>query len=487
MTATDKLPQKKTKIVCTIGPASQSREMLEQLVQAGMNIARINFSHGTPETHREVIRTIREVVAATGIRVAIMGDLPGPKMRIGQISPDPLTLERGQMFTLASGEFVGGQTRASMQFEGLAKAVKPGDFIFINDGSIKLEVLEVNGGEVRCEVKTGGELRSNKGVNFPGIDLGISAFTDNDREWLAFAAAEKIDAVSQSFVESAADLRAVREAAAALDYRPFLIAKIERAGALEHMDDILDETNGIMVARGDLGVEIPIEEIALAQKDMIHAANLLGKPVITATHMLESMTHNSRPTRAEATDVANAILDGTDCVMLSGETAVGEYPVAAVEVMANIARTTEPRISSRAIGEELEAAAKGKQADPDALVSMAIYVTTKSAEPVAVVAPTISGRTARKISRFRLPVWIIGVSPRESVCQELLFSYGVYPVYQQYRPNNWEKWTRDWLADHGLEGTLALLTQGSGTGLSGYSNRVGFIDLTRPMADVTVW
>jgi pyruvate kinase len=487
MMTTYSLPQKKTKIVCTIGPASQSREMLEQLVRAGMNIARINFSHGTAETHRDVIRTIREVAAATGIRVAIMGDLPGPKMRIGQIEPDPLVLERDQMFTLAAGDFVGDQTRASMQYEGLARAVKPGDFIFINDGSIKLEVQEVSGDEVRCLVITGGELRSNKGVNFPGIDLGISAFTENDREWLAFAAAQKIDAVSQSFVESAADLRAVREAAAELGYEPFLIAKIERAGALRKMDEILQETDGIMVARGDLGVEIPIEEIAIVQKDMIRAAELLGKPVITATHMLESMTHNSRPTRAEATDVANAILDGTDCVMLSGETAVGEYPVAAVEVMANIARSTEPRISTRDVVDELERAVQKEQVDPDTLISMAIHVTTKSSQPVAVIAPTISGHTARMISRFRLPMWIIGVAPRESVCQELQFSYGVYPVYQQYRPNNWEKWTRDWLAKYELEGKLVLLTQGSGTGMTGYSNRVGFIDLTRPMADVTVW
>ena len=484
---TRSLPDKKTKIVCTIGPASQSREVLEQMVVAGMNVARINFSHGDAETHREVIRTIREVAKSTERRVAIMGDLPGPKMRIGSMGHDPLRLERDQDFTLAAGDFEGDKTRASMEFEGLARAVKAGDHVFINDGSIKLQVREVVGDEVRCDVLTGGELRSNKGVNFPGIDLGISAFTENDREWLSFAAAEKIDAVSQSFVESAADLRAVRAAAAEMGYEPFLIAKIERAGALEKMDEILAETDGIMVARGDLGVEIPIEEIAIVQKDMIQQANLLGKPVITATHMLESMTHNSRPTRAEATDVANAILDGTDCVMLSGETAVGEYPVTTVQVMASIARTVEPRISSRDVVDALQESSQGQETDPDTLISMAIYVTTRASQPVAVIAPTISGRTARMISRFRLPMWIVAVSPRETVCQELQFSYGVYPVYQQYRPNNWEKWTRDWLADYELEGTLALLTQGSGTGVTGYSNRVGFIDLTRPMADVTVW
>ncbi|MDX1437851.1 MAG: pyruvate kinase, partial [Anaerolineales bacterium] len=319
---TDQLPDKKTKIVCTIGPASQSPDVLRDLIEAGMNVARINFSHGDAETHRHVIRHIRAAADETGRRVAIMGDLPGPKMRIGIIEPDPLKLARGQKFVLASGDFHGDAQRASMKFEGLPKAVRPGDRIFINDGLIKLVVDEVAGNEVRSTVLIGGELRSNKGVNFPGIDLGIRAFTEDDRQWLAFAAAEGIDAISQSFVNSGADLFLLREEAAAMNYEPFVIAKIERAGALNNMDEILDAADGIMVARGDLGVEIPIERIAIVQKDLIAQANVLGKPVITATHMLESMTYNTRPTRAEATDVANAILDGTDCVMLSGETAV---------------------------------------------------------------------------------------------------------------------------------------------------------------------
>ena len=328
------MPDKKTKIVCTIGPASRSAEVLKDLILAGMNIARINFAHADAETHSESIRLIREAVEETGRRVAIMGDLPGPKMRIGQIVPEPTFLERDQPFILESGEFTGNGERASMKFEGLAKAVKKGDEIFINDGLIKLLVEKVSGKKVHTKVLVGGELRSNKGVNFPGIDLGISAHTEIDRQWLEFAAQEKIDAVSQSFVNTAEDITFVREAAAELKFDPFIIAKIERAGALDHLDEILDATDGIMVARGDLGVEIPIETIAVVQKDMILHANLKGKPVITATHMLESMTYNSRPTRAEATDVANAILDGTDCVMLSGETAVGEFPVDAVEVMA---------------------------------------------------------------------------------------------------------------------------------------------------------
>jgi pyruvate kinase len=416
-----------------------------------------------------------------------MGDLPGPKMRIGAIEPDPIMLERDQPFILATGDFVGNGERASMKFEGLAKAVKPGDRIFINDGLIKLGVEEVTGNEVHTNVLVGGELRSHKGVNFPGIDLGISAFTDHDREWLAFAAAERIDAVSQSFVETGKDIDEVREAAEEMDYDPFIIAKIERAGALDHLQGILDATDGIMVARGDLGVEIPIEQIAIAQKEMILQSNLRGKPVITATHMLESMTYNTRPTRAEATDVANAILDGTDCVMLSGETAVGEFPAASVAVMAAIARETEPYCSGNKVADRLQADQKSDDPDYDNLVSRSIYDTTSSYETVAVVAPTMSGRTARMISRFRLPVWIIAISPRESTCQELQFSYGVHPIYQQYRPTNWEKFARDWLAENKLQGELALLTQGSGTGVSGYSNRIGFIDLTTPMSDIITW
>ncbi|MFL7839074.1 MAG: pyruvate kinase [Candidatus Promineifilaceae bacterium] len=486
MTA-NSLPDKKTKIVCTIGPASRSAEVLRELILAGMNIARINFAHADAETHRESIRLVRAAAEETGRRVAIMGDMPGPKMRIGEINPEPIFLERDQPFTLESGEFVGDANHASMKFEGLAKAVKKGDRIFINDGLIKLIVEKVSGKKVHTKVLIGGELRSNKGVNFPGIDLGISAFTENDRQWLQFAADEKIDAVSQSFVNTAEDIVVVREAAAAIGYKPFIIAKIERAGALDHMEEILDVTDGIMVARGDLGVEIPIQEIAIVQKEMIAHANLHGKPVITATHMLESMTYNTRPTRAEATDVANAILDGSDCVMLSGETAVGEFPVETVKIMADIARFTEPYCHGNKVADALRGAMSGQQADPDVLISMAIYNTTQAHDTVAIVTPTLSGRTARMISRFHLSVWIIAVSPNESTCQELLFSFGVYPVYQQYRPSSWEKFTRDWLADHNLHGNLALMTQGSGTGKSGYSNRIGFINLDEPMSDVIAW
>ena len=334
-------PPKKTKIVCTIGPASWDQNVLEQMIRRGMNIARINFAHGDFEGHRQTIANVRAAAKAVGRRVAIFGDLPGPKMRIGKLGEEPIDLKRGQTFVLQTKEITGHRQRVSMDFAGLPKVVKPGDSIYMNDGYIQLQVERVEGQAVHCLVQVGGELRSHKGVNFPGIDLGISAFTEHDQALLAFAAEQNLDGVGESFVQGPQDILALRRAAADLNYQPLIIAKIERAGALENIDAILDVTDAIMVARGDLGVEIPIEDIPNAQKHLIQQANLAGKPVITATQMLESMTHNRRPTRSEATDVANAILDGTDGIMLSGETAIGHYPVETVATMAALARSAE--------------------------------------------------------------------------------------------------------------------------------------------------
>jgi pyruvate kinase len=337
-----KLPDHKTKIVCTIGPASARQEVMEQMLLAGMNVARLNFSPGAFDGHRQVIADLRAASRATGRRLTIMADLSGPKMRIGQLREEPVELEAGDALCLTADDIVGDRERVSVSFKRLPQAVKPGDALYLNDGIIQLEVLSVTGRDVACQVVVGGELRSRKGLNLPDIDLGIGAFTEYDHECLKFAATEGIDAVSQSFVETGADIRAVRQAAEALDYHPFIIAKIERSNALEHLDEIFDTADGIMIARGDLGVEVPIERIALIQKDLMLRANRRAKPVITATQMLESMTDSRRPTRAEATDVANAILDGTDCVMLSGESAMGRYPVDAVAMLAKIAAAVEP-------------------------------------------------------------------------------------------------------------------------------------------------
>ena len=359
-----RFPTKKTKIVCTIGPASWELPVLEQMIRNGMNVARINLAHGDFESHRRAIANVRAAGDATSQRVALFGDLPGPKMRIGRLAEEPIELTRGDPFVLQTEEVLGDRHRASMDFSGLPAAVKPGDSIFMNDGYIQLAVERVEGHHVHCVVQVGGELRSNKGVNFPGIDLGISAFTDRDRELLAFAAEQELDGVGVSFVQAADDILAVRQAAAELDYDPFVIAKIERAGALDNVHDILDVSDAIMVARGDLGVEIPIADIPNVQKALIDKANLAGKPVITATQMLESMIDYRRPTRSEATDVANAILDGTDCVMLSGETAAGSFPVESVATMADIARAAEVELDRCGVSESMERRSTKRPAAP---------------------------------------------------------------------------------------------------------------------------
>jgi pyruvate kinase len=333
----------------------------------------------------------------------------------------------------------------------------------------------------------GGELRPHKGVNFPSINLGISAFTERDRQFLEFAAEQKLDAVSQSFVEGPDDIHAVREAAGALDYHPFIIAKIERDSAVDNIEKILEVTDGIMVARGDLGVEIPIETIAVTQKRLIRQANLFERPVITATHMLESMVTNRRPTRAEATDVANAILDGTDCVMLSEETAMGQFPDVAVAMMTHIAEATEPNCCAGDIVQTLQSAKRTSTITIDDLISYSFYQSVEILKPVAIVTPTLSGVTSRRLSRFRLPVWIVGVSPNESTCQNLQFSYGVLPVYEAQRPPNWEQYTRDWLAHNNLTGDIALLTQGTTAAGSGSTNKLEIIDLNRPAGGTPVW
>src|SRR5882757_7309972 len=348
------LPVHKTKIVATIGPASESPDMLVRLIRAGMNVARLNFSHGSPSEHAQAIRRIRDAARETGRRAPIMADLPGPKLRLGKIDPEPIQLLPGAHFTLTSEDIVGDVERASTSFEQLPRVVKPGDRIFLNDGLVQLVVERIAGKDVECTVAVGGELRSRKGLNLPGVDLGISAFTENDRAFLEFALEHGVDAVSQSFVERAADVHAVRAAAAKMGRQPFIIAKIERADALAHFDEILAATDGIMIARGDLGVEVPIEEIASIQKQLIAKTNLAGQPVITATQMLESMVSSRLPTRAEATDVANAILDGTDCVMLSGESALGNFPEESVTMLAKIAAFTEAHRSRRSFAAQRE-------------------------------------------------------------------------------------------------------------------------------------
>ena len=475
-----KTPSHKTKIVCTIGPASESPEALRQLVEAGMDVARLNFSHGKFEAHRRVVDGLRAAAAAAGRHVAIMADLPGPKMRVGTIADEPVELKAGAPFVLTTEEVVGDQGRVSVTFARLPQVVKPGDTLSLNDGQIQLEVVAAHGTEVDCTVRVGGELRSRKGLNLPGIDLGISAFTERDRECLAFALSCGVDAVSQSFVDSAADLVAVRQAAADLGHQPFVIAKIERAGALERIEAILDAADGIMIARGDLGVEVPIERIALVQKHLMRLANQRAKPVITATQMLESMTASRIPTRAEATDVANAILDGTDCVMLSAESAVGKFPVDATRMLAKIAAATEVQRPVSSVRELFRGVDLAGRIHPAHLVALGVEASLEHVVPAAVLVPTRSGATARGIARFRFPVWTVAVSSEVSTCRQLQFSAGVFPVHETDFPGRWNGYARRLVGDLDLAGDLVILTEGPSPEHPAANHRMEIIDLTRP-------
>jgi pyruvate kinase len=454
------LPTHKTKIVATIGPASDSPEMLERLIRAGMNVARLNFSHGDFAGHADRIARIRAAEQATGLRVAIMADLPGPKMRVGTIDPEPIDLRSGDAFTLTTADVIGTSERVSVSFGRLPEVVKAGDRLFLNDGLIQLQVDGVDGADVRCRVTVGGELRSRKGLNLPGIDLGISAFTDHDRACLEFAIAQGVDAVSQSFVETADDIAQVRAAAKALGRGVFVIAKIERAGALDHYDAILQAADGIMVARGDLGVEVPIERIAIIQKDLIARANLAGKPIITATQMLESMVSSRLPTRAEATDVANAILDGTDCVMLSAESAMGRFPEEAVATLARIAAEIEQHRAKVGRNPVLEFY-RGRR--PETTAEAVATVVEHGLETVPcdiAFVPTHTGATARMLSRFKPAVWVIAASGSRAVCQGLAFSYGVWPADVEAEPDDWWAFARPWMEAHGVAGGRAILVAG---------------------------
>jgi pyruvate kinase len=473
------LPRNKTKIVCTIGPASESPDILEHMIRAGMNVARLNFSHGDYESHARIVERIRTAAAQEGNRVALMADLPGPKMRIGRIADEPVELRPGDSITLTTEDIVGSVARVSVTFARLPLVVKPRDTLYLNDGLIQLEVIGVTGTDVKCEVVVGGELRSRKGLNLPGIELGISAFTEQDRQWLEIAKKLELDAVSQSFVDSAADIEEVRAYARAMDYDPFIIAKIERLTALNNIDSILTVADGIMIARGDLGVEIPIEEIALVQKSLMKKANLLGKPVITATQMLESMTSNPRPTRAESTDVANAILDGTDCVMLSGESAMGMYPIAAVDMLARIASVVEKARPAHAVRDEIRLAGCGPAPRLSDLIALGVESTLKCISPAAIFVPTHDGGTVRSIARFRLPVWIVAVSSREQTCQRLQFSYGVYGVFEHEHPESWRNYAKQWLCKYGVEGHLVIFTEGPSSKFPAMNNKMEIIDLSR--------
>jgi pyruvate kinase len=407
------------------------------MILNGMSIARVNLTHGDLAQHAQAIQSIRAAAEAVGHPVAIWGDLPGLKVRIGRLAADSVWLRAGQGFLLQTKKVLGDATRASLSIAGLPGAVKPGDRIHLNDGLILLEAQEVAGEEIYCRVIAGGELRSGDGANLPGVDLGMSTLTSRDRACLAFAAEQRLDAISPSFIQDAADLVAIRQEAADMNYAPFLLAKIEREAAVQNLEAILEQADAVVVARGDLGMETPLEEIALLQKHIIRMANHVGKPAITATHMLESMTHQRLPTRAEVADVTNAVLDGTDCLTLSAETALGHHPAETVSMMARIARATEQHVDRHLAAMAQDGGVTGQMAGAENDQLLGVKDIVQKQRPAVVLARTAKRATAHQLSRLRLPTWVVAVCPDEATCRVLQFSYGVRPVHRAVSSEEW--------------------------------------------------
>jgi|YNPNPStandDraft_1061719.scaffolds.fasta_scaffold04824_6 pyruvate kinase len=417
----------RTKIVCTIGPASREPEMLVRLMRAGMDVARLNLSHGDRSYHAENIRRIREAAARVDKPVAILCDLQGPKLRVGTMQEGGVPLIPDETVVLTTEAVTGVPGRIPVQYEGLPQVVSPGDRILIDDGLLELQVTGVSDHEITARVVVGGVLESNKGLNLPRASFSIPAITDKDREDLAFALSQGVDWVALSFVRSSEEVLQLKDYIRELSAfgRPTpVIAKIEKPEAVDRIDEIIAVADGIMVARGDLGIETSPEAVPMTQKMIIQKCNQAGRPVITATQMLDSMIRNPRPTRAEASDVANAILDGSDAIMLSGETAVGRYPLESVETMVRIARAAEQTLLATRCGQI--AALPGRTfAEAVAHASVETAIDLNAA---AIVAPTNSGHTARVISRFRPPCPIVAVTPSPFVQRELMLFWGVYPL-----------------------------------------------------------
>jgi pyruvate kinase len=419
---------KRTKIVATVGPASRDPAMLRALFLAGVNVVRLNFSHGTHDEHAAVIADVRAIADELGLHIAILQDLPGPKVRTGPLAggETAVPLVNGAWFTLTTDAVAGTSERVGVSYPGFALDVEPGKRIYLADGAIALRIESIAGNDVLTRVEAGGPLRAMQGINYPDGTLAISSVTDRDLEHLAFGVAQRVDWVAVSFVRSADDIERVRRFVTERGAAIPIIAKIEKHEALEDIDRIVQSADAIMVARGDLGVEVPLEEVPLIQKDLIVRANRASKPVITATQMLESMIVSPRPTRAEATDVANAILDGTDAVMLSGETARGDYPLEAVRTMATIALEVErhyPHTDFR----------RRRAADAD--IRAADQIGTSIAEAAAriadrlnfelIVTGTSTGNTARYISTYRPQAKIVGLTPLASVARQMALFWGV--------------------------------------------------------------
>lgn len=471
----------KTKIVATIGPASFSAAVQRRLMAAGVDGFRLNLSHGDHEEHGGVIASLRKISAEMGRPVAIIVDLPGPKMRLGKV-PKPITVRRGAKvrFLPEGVARPGAGIFLPHEISGLAQGLRPGSIIFIGDGMMQFKVKSIQGEIVETEAMVAGVVRSNKGVNIPGYTAPSGVLTDADKRGIAFAIKNKADVICISFVGGPEDMLAARALLPQSGkYRPCLLAKIERRQAVAHLDGILAVSDAVMVARGDLGIELPIEEIPGLQKDIIHRANLAAKPVIVATQMLLSMVDNARPTRAEVTDVANAILDGADAIMFSEETAIGHDPVAVVRIAQKIARQTERRlVKSGAIALEVRAAIRSEDSIDDLVSSAACDVLENRTVDLAIT-PTATGTTARRIARLRPRPWIVAITDNPTVRNILALSSGVFPLeVPSVAITDFELAKR--IKDAGLlrPGTRRLvITSGTLLGVAGTTNSLKIIDV----------
>ncbi|MGQ9829168.1 MAG: pyruvate kinase [Roseiflexus sp.] len=471
---------RRTKIIATIGPASSAPDVIERLLNAGTDVARLNFSHGTHEEHARRIQTLREVAARKGRPLALLQDLQGPKIRTGSLTNHtPVMLQSGARFIITTRDVPGTASMVSTTYAALPRDVRPGDRILISDGLIETRVVRVCGNDVETEIVVGGELRENQGINLPGVEVSAPALTDKDRRDLLFGLAHGVDYVALSFVRRASDLVEIKAHIAAGGGSTPVIAKIEKPEALREFEAILEAADGIMVARGDLGVEMPPEQVPIVQKQVIEAANTVGKPVITATQMLDSMIRNPRPTRAEASDVANAIIDGTDAVMLSGETATGAYPVEAVQMIVRIAEVTE---SSGRRGDHNHAMIWRFDEQPNvaAAISSAVHAIVQALPVTAIVAFTMSGSTARLVARHRPKTPIFALTPSEVVYRQLGLVWGITPILCPYidRLDDLEDAVRNVLIGQGYArpGDQIVMTGGHPIATRGATN---FVKVTR--------
>ena len=417
---------RKTKIVCTLGPASENEEVLSKLIEAGLNVSRHNFSHGDHEEHGGRIALVKKLREKYNKQIAIMLDTKGPEIRTGKFEPTKVELTAGSDFTIfAGGDVVGDTTKCSVTYAGLSNDVKPGNTILIDDGLVGLEVKSVEGNAIKCVVKNTGLVGTHKGVNVPGVSIQLPALTEKDEADLIFGCQQEVDLVAASFIRKASDVEHIRKILVENGGEHIQIfSKIENQEGLDNLDEILEVSDGIMVARGDLGVEIPMQEVPAAQKLMIRKCNEAGKPVITATQMLDSMIRNPRPTRAEVSDVTNAILDGTDAIMLSGESANGSWPVEAVQAMATIATESEKLLNY----ELAESKAKNHIPAISGVISRAACNAANELNASAIISVTQTGATARRISQSRPQCPVVAVTPCEKVARKLALSFGVYPV-----------------------------------------------------------